>query len=148
MIFTNDDEIAKACCEIRVHGQSKHYLHTRVGVGGRMDTLQCVMVLAKLERFNWEVSLRLEIGETYNKLVVQYGLQRVQQRRDRTSVFEQYTIFVDQRATVQKFLEEAGIPTAFHYPIPMNHQPAYQHLCCPDLCQSLCATHPYSRACR
>ena len=52
-IFTNDDALAQAMREIRVHGQSQRYVHTRVGVGGRMDTLQCAIVLAKLlhERF-------------------------------------------------------------------------------------------------
>jgi UDP-2-acetamido-2-deoxy-ribo-hexuluronate aminotransferase len=50
-LFTSDDALAQAMREIRVHGQSKRYHHTRVGVGGRMDTLQCAVVLAKLERF-------------------------------------------------------------------------------------------------
>ena len=53
-LFTNDDELAQAMREIRVHGQSGRYYHTRIGVGGRMDTLQCAVVLGKLERFDWE----------------------------------------------------------------------------------------------
>ncbi len=50
-LFTDDDGLAQAAREIRVHGQSARYTHTRLGVGGRMDTLQCAIVLAKLERF-------------------------------------------------------------------------------------------------
>ena len=50
-LFTSDDVLAKAFREIRVHGQSQRYLHTRLGLGGRMDTLQCAVVLGKLERF-------------------------------------------------------------------------------------------------
>lgn len=61
-IFTNDDAIALACRQIRVHGQSQRYVHTRVGVGGRMDTLQCAIVLAKLERFDWEIEQRLALA--------------------------------------------------------------------------------------
>ena len=57
-VFTNDDELAKAMREIRVHGQERRYVHTRVGVGGRMDTIQCAIVLAKLERFDWEIEWR------------------------------------------------------------------------------------------
>jgi len=57
---------------------------------------------------------------------------RVQQRPDRTSVFAQYTVFVDDREGVQAKLKEAGIPTAVHYPVPLNQQPAYRRLCCPD----------------
>jgi UDP-2-acetamido-2-deoxy-ribo-hexuluronate aminotransferase len=131
-IFTNDDAIAQACKEIRVHGQSKRYVHTRVGVGGRMDTLQCAIVLAKLERFEWEVEQRLKIGHQYNALLDQQGIPRVQQRSDRTSVYAQYTIFTENRDDLQKVLKERGVPTAVHYPVPLNEQPAYKHLCCPD----------------
>ena len=131
-IFTSDDELAKAMREIRVHGQSQRYVHTRVGVGGRMDTLQCAIVLAKLERFEWEVRQRYEIGERYNHLLDEGGMKRIQQRPDRTSVYAQYTIMVPNRESLQERLAEAGIPTAVHYPVPLNEQPAYKHLCCPD----------------
>ena len=128
-IFTNDDVIAQACREIRVHGQSKRYVHTRIGVGGRMDTLQCAVVMAKLERFDWEIKQRREIGKRYNELMDAAGIHRVQQRDDRTSVFAQYTTFIDNRDRVQRMLQEAAIPTAIHYPVPLNEQPAYQYLC-------------------
>ena len=131
-IFTNDDALAQAMREIRVHGQSKRYVHTRVGVGGRMDTLQCAILLAKLERFEWEVQQRMAIGQRYNQLLDQAGIARVQQRPERTSVYAQYTVMVPNREVPQKRLAEAGIPTAVHYPVPLNEQPAYKHLCCPD----------------
>lgn len=129
-IFTNDDALAQACREIRVHGQSRRYVHTRVGVGGRMDTLQCAVVLAKLERFEWEIEKRLEIGALYNATLESFGIPFIRQRPDRNSVFAQYTVFVDNREAVQGKLKAAGIPTAVHYPIPLNMQPAYAHLCC------------------
>lgn len=129
-IFTSDDTIAQACREIRVHGQSKRYVHTRIGVGGRMDTLQCAIVLAKLERFDWEIAQRLEIGARYNQLLDEIGFKRVVQRADRTSVYGQFTVFCENRETVQAALQKAGIPTAVHYPVPLNEQPAYQRLCC------------------
>lgn len=131
-IFTSDNAIAQACREIRVHGQSQRYVHTRVGVGGRMDTLQCAIVLAKLDRFEWEVEQRIAIGHRYNMLLDKAGIKRIQQRPDRTSVFAQYTLFTSERDLLQKHLAEAGIPTAVHYPVPLNEQPAYKHLCCPD----------------
>jgi UDP-2-acetamido-2-deoxy-ribo-hexuluronate aminotransferase len=131
-IFTSDDAIAQACREIRVHGQSKRYVHTRVGVGGRMDTLQCAIVLAKLERFDWEIAQRLEIGGRYNQLLDEIGFQRVIQRPDRTSVYGQFTVLCENREAIQSFFQKAGIPTAVHYPVPLNEQPAYKHLCCPD----------------
>ena len=128
-IFTSDDALAQACREIRVHGQSKRYTHTRIGVGGRMDTLQCAIVLAKLERFDWEVQQRLALGARYNQLCDAAGIARMVQREDRTSVFAQYTVRVANRAQVQDRLKAAGIPTAVHYPIPLNRQPAYLELC-------------------
>ncbi|MDQ3271514.1 MAG: DegT/DnrJ/EryC1/StrS family aminotransferase [Pseudomonadota bacterium] len=131
-IFTNDDVLAKACREIRVHGQSERYVHTRVGLGGRMDTLQCAIVLAKLEQFEWEVGKRVEIGALYNATLKKLGISAVSQKADRNSVFAQYTVMVDDRDMVQGRLKEAGIPTAVHYPIPLNLQPAYAQLCCPD----------------
>lgn len=138
-IFTNDDALAQAAREIRVHGQSKRYTHTRVGVGGRMDTLQCAIVLAKLERFEWEINRREAIGARYNELFGSH-VPVVAQRPDRTSVFAQYTVFVEQREMAQELLKEAGIPTAVHYPIPLNMQPAYAHLGDP-------ADTPVSQAC-
>jgi len=131
-IFTNDDALAQAMREIRVHGQSQRYVHTRIGVGGRMDTIQCAIVLAKLERFDWEVEQRKIIGSCYNKLLDDAGISRVHQREDRTSVYAQYTVFTEDREALQKKLSEQGIPTAVHYPVPLNEQPAYKHLCCPD----------------
>jgi len=132
-IFTSNDELAKVMREIRVHGQSKRYVHSRVGVGGRMDTLQCAIVLAKLERFDWEIEQRIKIGARYNKLLVD-KVKVVTQRPDRTSVFAQYTLFVDDREQLQVILKNKEIPTAVHYPVPMHLQPAYQDLCCPECC--------------
>ncbi len=128
-IFTSDDAIAHACREIRVHGQSKRYVHTRIGVGGRMDTIQCAVVLAKLERFDWEVEQRVQIGARYNAILDEKGIKRVVQRPDRTSVFAQYTIVLNARESTQKALADSNIPTAVHYPVPLNEQPAYRALC-------------------
>lgn len=128
-IFTNVDALAQACREIRVHGQSKRYVHTRVGVGGRMDTLQCAIVLAKLERFDWEIEQRALIGGRYNTSMDAHGVRRIVQRADRSSVFAQYTILVDDREAVQRDLSVAGVPTSIHYPIPLNEQTAYKDIC-------------------
>jgi UDP-2-acetamido-2-deoxy-ribo-hexuluronate aminotransferase len=124
-LFTNDDSIAQACREIRVHGQSGRYTHTRVGVGGRMDTLQCAVVLAKLERFEWELARRRAIGARYNRLLADSGLRLLGLREDRDCVWAQYTVFVAQREQVQAALQNQGIPTAVHYPKPLHRQPAY-----------------------
>lgn len=126
-VFTNDDDLAQALREIRVHGQSARYYHTRVGVGGRMDTLQCAIVLGKLVRFEWEIEQRIRIGDRYQRLLADLpeGARTVVVRPDRTSVWAQFTLMVPDRERVLARLKEAGIPTAIHYPRPIHQQPAY-----------------------
>lgn len=142
-LFTDDDAIATAAREIRVHAQSKRYVHTRIGVGGRMDTLQCAILLAKLPRFSWEVSERARIGARYDVLLREaipgFGPIAIPDVSrplaqpaaltllpERTSVYAQYTILVPRRAEVQSRLEAEGVPTAVHYPMPLNAQSAYR----------------------
>ncbi|MFZ2648518.1 MAG: DegT/DnrJ/EryC1/StrS family aminotransferase [Burkholderiaceae bacterium] len=133
-IFTSDDALAQACREIRVHGQSARYRHTRVGVGGRMDTLQCAVLLAKLERFEWELGRRREIGARYLAMLHDSGVGLPTVRADRDSVWALFTILVDRRDTVQAAMRARGIPTAVHYPRPLHRQEAYAVLCCPQCC--------------
>ncbi len=135
-LFTDDDSLARAAREIRVHGQSARYTHTRLGVGGRMDTLQCAIVLAKLERFDWELQRREQIGARYRRLLADVpGVTQVAVRTDRNSVYAQYTVMVEDRAAVQAALTAAGVPTAVHYPKPLHLQPAYAAHCCPECCE-------------
>jgi UDP-2-acetamido-2-deoxy-ribo-hexuluronate aminotransferase len=93
-----------------------------------MDTLQCAVVLAKLERFDWEVEQRKAIGARYKELFAA-KVPVVSQRDDRTSVFAQFTVFVEDRQRMQEMLKNAGIPTAVHYPVPLNKQLAYNSVC-------------------
>lgn len=129
-IFTNDDALAKAMREIRVHGQERRYYHSRIGVGGRMDTLQCAVVLAKLERFDWEIGQRVEAGKRYLELLRDVASATAPVvRPDRLCVWGQFTIQVQNRENILDKLKERNIPTAVHYPVPLNRQPAYQDSC-------------------
>jgi UDP-2-acetamido-2-deoxy-ribo-hexuluronate aminotransferase len=126
-IFTSDDRLALACREIRVHGQSARYTHTRLGVGGRMDTLQCAVVLGKLDRFDWEVERRKALGQRYRE-AIQGSLAPVELltvRPDRDCVWAQFTVMAAQRDTLVTRLKAQGVPTAVHYPKPLHRQPAY-----------------------
>ncbi len=127
-MFTNRDDLAQAMREIRVHGQSQRYIHTRIGVGGRMDSIQCAVVLAKLERFEWEIEQRMAIGARYTQYLSDLAKDKAELlslRSDRSHVYAQYTILALDRGRLQKHLNERGIPTAVHYPIPIHLQPAY-----------------------
>ncbi|MSQ48858.1 MAG: DegT/DnrJ/EryC1/StrS family aminotransferase [Betaproteobacteria bacterium] len=123
-LFTGDEALATAMREIRVHGQSGRYQRTRIGVGGRMDTLQCAVVLAKLERFDWEVRQRITIGARYDALLAPL-VRTLKVRPDRNSVYAQYTVRVSERARIEQGLRARGIPSAVHYPLSLHQQPAY-----------------------
>lgn len=124
-IFTNDDELAKVIRQIARHGQDKRYHHIRVGVNSRLDTLQAAILLPKLEILDDEMQARQRVAETYNQLFNQVGIHTTPYLEvHNTSAWAQYTIQVDNRAEVQEKLKAQGIPTAVHYPIPLNKQPA------------------------
>jgi UDP-2-acetamido-2-deoxy-ribo-hexuluronate aminotransferase len=124
-IFTSNKTLANAMREIRIHGQRARYYHTRNGVGGRMDTLQCAVLLAKLERFEWEIQQRTTLGNRYSTLLEDCEVITPFVKADRTSVYAQYTIRASKRDSLAELLGRQGIPTAIHYPTPIHMQPAY-----------------------
>ncbi|NNM78601.1 DegT/DnrJ/EryC1/StrS family aminotransferase [Sphingomonas sp. ID1715] len=129
-IFTDDDGLAQAMREIRVHGQSKRYQHDRVGVGGRLDTIQAAILLAKLDTFDEEVAARIAIGDRYLELLREVpGVTPIRVVPDRTSVWGQFTVLSHNRDAAVALLGEQGVPTAVHYPIPLDRQPAYKDAC-------------------
>lgn len=124
-IFTNDDELAKVLRQIARHGQDRRYHHIRVGVNSRLDTLQAAILLPKLEILEDEMQARQRVAETYNKLFNEAGISTTPFiEAYNQSAWAQYTIQVENRDDLQAKLKEAGIPTAVHYPIPLNKQPA------------------------
>jgi UDP-2-acetamido-2-deoxy-ribo-hexuluronate aminotransferase len=125
--FTDDDQLAERMRQIRVHGQSKRYYHPIIGMNGRLDTLQAAVLLAKLETLDEELAARARVGERYTKLLA--GAVRTPYIEPHNGcVYAQYTIEVDDRAEVQARLKAEGIPTAVHYPVPLNLQPAFAYL--------------------
>jgi len=121
--FTNDDELAKVMREIRVHGQDRRYHHARIGINGRMDTLQAAVLLAKMDIFDDEVRARLHIGRRYSSLLGEaVTVPYIAPWND--SVFAQFTVQVGNRGLVQANLKDRGVPTAVHYPVPLHRQPA------------------------
>src|SRR5690606_14419712 len=125
-IFTNDDELAKVMRQVARHGQEKRYLHIRVGVNSRLDTLQAAILLAKLEVFDDERAERQRVAEEYSRLL---GLTEVVApfiESHNTSAWAQYTVRLPDRVAMQEALRDAGIPTAVHYPLPLNRQPAVE----------------------
>lgn len=124
-IFTNDDELAKIIRQIARHGQDRRYHHVRVGMNSRLDTLQAAILLPKLEILDDEMQARQRVAEAYTQLFNEAGILTTPFiEAHNQSAWAQYTIQVDHRDQVQEKLKAQGIPTAVHYPIPLNKQPA------------------------
>lgn len=127
-IFTNNDAWAKLLKEIRVHGQESRYYHTVVGVNGRLDTLQCAILVPKLKRFPSEIENRQRLAEKYHEAFARLEgrLQLNKVREGRTSVWAQYTVWIENRDSFVEHLKTRGVPTSVHYPRCVHEQPAYQ----------------------
>lgn len=124
-IFTNDDELAKVIRQIARHGQDRRYHHIRVGMNSRLDTLQAAILLPKLKILDGEMQARQRVAETYTRLFNEAGILTTPFIEEHNqSAWAQYTIQVENRSEVQEKLKAQGIPTAVHYPIPLNKQPA------------------------
>lgn len=123
-IFTSDDELAKVLRQIARHGQDRRYHHIRIGINSRLDTLQAAILLYKLEIFTDEVEKRQQVAAWYAQQLAAVGIAAPIIAANNISVWAQYTIQAESRVFLQAKLQEHGIPTAVHYPIPLNKQPA------------------------
>lgn len=127
-IFTNDDELAVVLRQIARHGQDRRYHHVRVGVNSRLDTIQAAVLLPKLDILDDEIVARQSVAARYSQLLSgsSIGLPFIEPHSE--SVFGQYTVRVAGRERIQEHLGMLGVPTAVHYPIPLNKQPAVADL--------------------
>lgn len=123
-IFTSDPDLGAAMRQIARHGQQKRYYHERVGVNSRLDTLQAAILLPKLAILDEEIAARQRVAEVYDKALASLGYATPTVVGGRASAWAQYTIRVRDRSSTQKALQEAGVPTAVHYPLPLSRQPA------------------------
>ena len=126
-LFTGDDELAEKIRMMRVHGQNKRYHHRYIGMGGRLDTLQAAVLLAKLPHYSGELEQRQAVADRYTELLGD-GVKTPIVRDDRSCVWAQYTIRVPNRDAVQEKLRDAGIPTAVHYPMSLHQQECFAYL--------------------
>lgn len=127
-LFTNDDTLAAKLKSLRVHGQSKRYHHQYIGMGGRMDTLQCAIVNVKLKYYEKDLALRQEVAKKYNDALKDKDLILPFVDENATSSYAQYSVRVKNRDDIQAKLKEQGIPTAVHYPMPLHLQECFTYM--------------------
>lgn len=128
-VFCNDDELAAKIRSLLNHGQGKRYEHKYIGINGRIDAIQAAILNVKLNHFEDEITKRIEIGSKYSELLKDsIEVKAPFVFEDRTSVYAQYSVLCTDREALSKKLNDAGIPTAVHYPIPLHLQEAFEYL--------------------
>ncbi len=133
MCFTDDDELLELLLSIRVHGQGRNkYENVRLGVTGRLDTMQAAVLMAKMDIFDDEVRLRQDVARRYEDLLGEIpGLTLPGVPAGNLSVFAQYSILAESgehRAQLLERLAKAGVPSSIYYPVPLHLQPAFANL--------------------
>jgi dTDP-4-amino-4,6-dideoxygalactose transaminase len=132
-IFTDNPDLADKIRSIRVHGQGTHkYDNARIGINGRMDTLQAAILLAKLDIFPEEINLRRQAAEVYTRLLAEKsGIVLPIIPSGYRSAWAQYSILAQDepdRTRRMDQLQKAGVPTAVYYPKPLHLQTAFSNL--------------------
>lgn len=129
MVFCSDQAEADRIRELLNHGQSARYVHSSIGINGRLDSIQAAVLLAKLPHFERECDTRFALGQNYNDLLAGSAAVTPPTGTHTTRhVYAQYSIRVNNRNEVIDALTKAGIPTAVHYPIPVHLQQVFQSL--------------------
>ena len=127
-ILTDDADLAALYRSLRTHGEGKtRYEVERIGINGRLDTIQAAVLIAKLEAFEDELKRRDIIAREYDA-AMPAGIQAPVRVADSESAWAIYTVLLPDAAardSLQAHLKEAGVPTAIYYPKPLHHQPAY-----------------------
>ena len=127
-VFTDDDKIADIIRSCRVHGMGKDkYENIRIGMTGRLDSIQAVVLDAKLDIFEDELALRQAVADRYHKLIGDI-VEAPRLAAGATSSWAQYCIKLPKssnRDHVINHLGAHGVPTAIYYPVPMHQQPPY-----------------------
>ncbi|MDF2608126.1 MAG: degT [Bacillales bacterium] len=131
MIVTGNDEIAELCRVIRVHGSKPKYYHHVLGYNSRLDELQAAILNVKFPHLDKWSELRRQHADVYTKLLKEKVGDKVVtpvEVEGRYHVFHQYTIRVEKRDELQKFLAENGVSTMVYYPLPLHIQPVFKDL--------------------
>ncbi len=126
-LFTESSEFYEKMKAMRVHGQVKRYTHKYIGMGGRLDNLQAAILNIKIKYYGKDIERRQAVAEKYTNILEKHISTPIV-KNNRTSVWAQYTVRVDDRTRVQEGLKDLGIPTAVHYPIPMHLQQCFDYL--------------------
>tara|TARA_B100001059_G_scaffold136204_1_gene136567 strand:+ start:333 stop:1463 length:1131 start_codon:yes stop_codon:yes gene_type:complete len=128
-IFTNNDDLALKLRQIANHGQSRQYIHDRVGVNSRLDSIQAAILRIKLRHLDSYNAKRSETADFYDKVFKNQTKVKIPARVPYSNhVFHQYTLQLNgvDRDKMREFLLKKGVPAMIYYPIPLHLQEAYK----------------------
>ncbi|MBP7653595.1 DegT/DnrJ/EryC1/StrS family aminotransferase, partial [Candidatus Dependentiae bacterium] len=130
MITTQSEELNRIYSMIRVHGQEKRYIHEVMGINGRLDNIQAAVLTVRIKRLQDWITDRIRIAKKYCEELKTIGEITVPQTKNNCKhVFNQFTVRINKKRDIfQNRLNESGVPTAVHYPIPLHLQPAFKYL--------------------
>jgi UDP-2-acetamido-2-deoxy-ribo-hexuluronate aminotransferase len=132
MCFTDDQEMAEIMRSISLHGKGHHkYANVRIGINGRLDTIQAAILLAKFDIFDEEIELRQTVAQSYTRLLSASSFTTPYVPEGYRSAWAQYSVMAKdeaQRSEAQSRLKDAGIPTAVYYPMSLHQQKAFESL--------------------
>ncbi len=124
-LVTNDDRVAALARSLRTHGESRRYLHDRVGYNYRMEAFQGAVLRTKLRHLPEWTARRREIGGVYRKMLQDAAVELPADDPRNECVYHQFAIYVEDRDRVRSELESQGVGTAIYYPVALHRQSAY-----------------------
>lgn len=149
IVVTNDAELAKTVRQLRQYGWSERYRTTRSGVNSRLDEIQAKIVDVKLDYLDEWNERRRELAAVYDDGLAETEVRRPDVRSDSTHVFHQYVVRSSSRDALSSNLQEKGIQTGIHYPLPNHTQPGYRQPKSLPVTEEVCSQvmslplHPY-----
>lgn len=128
LITTNDAKLGELVRQLRHHGESRRYIHERVGGNFRLDTMKCAILLIKLRRLDEFTAARRHSAARYNELLAGTPVQTPFTADGNEHVYHQYSILCDRRDELAAFLRDRGIFTGIYYPLGLHRQPCFADL--------------------
>lgn len=127
-VFCNDEHIAYKIKSLRVHGQSKRYEHSHIGIGARLDNIQAAILRVKLKHYPSQIDARIQVAKFYKKHLKNPEIILPSIAKETKSVYAQYSILCNNREALEHKLKQNNIPYAIHYPLPLHLQPCFEYL--------------------
>ena len=128
MVVSSDESFITRVKRLRVHGSREQYIHEEVGFNSRLDSLQAAILRVKLRKLDSWLDARRVVAKRYNEAFLGIPVKTPKIDDGNAHTYHQYTMTVDDRDGLMKYLNERGIGSRVYYPVPMHLQPCYKDM--------------------